>query len=89
MITHSYIGVAFNGRFWYGISSVVFESNICMGIRPAHRMLSAKVVRYSTILGFIKIWPGLGCSPYLEIAWPHIISYNGLAQDLIMRFNYV
>ena len=30
--------------------SVVFESD--MGIRPAHRMLSGKVARYSAILGF-------------------------------------
>ena len=38
----SCIGVAFNGRIRYGIGSVVFESD--MGIRPACRMLAAKVV---------------------------------------------
>ena len=62
-----WIEVAFNGRIGYGIGSVVFESD--MGIRPAHRMLSAKVVRYSTILVFsfgIKI-RGSVVAPTLKV----------------------
>ena len=52
--------------------SVVFESD--MGIRQAHRMLSAKMVRYSTILVFsfgIKIG-GWVVAPTFKLPGPHV-----------------